>query len=187
MPLEALNTILAGGTLLVIGASAIAALVQLRHLRASNQLDALIAILQDWQKPLIQQWVQFVRKELPERLKDPAYLKSLDDGLDDTNLHPWLHLCDYYEQLGTYIKYGLIDRQSFLDVGCSNVLGFYRTMRPLIERARRIHKTQALFENFEYLAVLALEWMTLHPNGAYPKGRPRFGELERARPDGASP
>jgi len=43
----------------------------------------------------MQAWVRFVRKELPERLKDPAYLESLDAGLADRTGHAWLHLCDY--------------------------------------------------------------------------------------------
>jgi len=34
---EVLSSIFAGGTFVVIGATAIAALIQLRHLRASNQ------------------------------------------------------------------------------------------------------------------------------------------------------
>jgi len=50
MTLEALNTTFAGAAFAVIGATAIAAIVQLRHLRASNQINALLTILQDWQK-----------------------------------------------------------------------------------------------------------------------------------------
>jgi hypothetical protein len=178
MTLEAINTAFAGATFVVIGATAIAAVVQLRHLRASNQINALLTILQDWQKPEMQAWVRFVRKELPERLKDPAYLESLDAGLADRTEHAWLHLCDYFEQLGTYVKYGLVDRRSLLDISSANVLGFYRTLRPLIERVRVIGGSNAPFENFEYLAVLGFEWTKRHPRGTYPAGRPRFGELE---------
>lgn len=179
MTLEALNTTFAGATFAVIGATAIAAIVQLRHLRASNQMTALLTILQDWQKPEMQAWVQFVRKELPERLKDPAYVDSIEAvGLEDRTEHAWLNLCDYYEQLGAYVKYGLIDRRSLLDVGCSNFLSVYRILRPLIERTRAIRGSTAVFENFEYLAVLAFDWTKLHSQGAYPAGASRFSDLE---------
>jgi hypothetical protein len=179
MTLEALNTAFAGGTFAVIGATAIAAIIQLRHLRASNQINAMLTILQDWQKPEMQAWLRFVRKELPERLKDPAYVDSIDTAaLENRTEHIWLNLCDYYEQLGAYVKYGLVDRRSLLDVGGSNFLVLYRNLRPLIERTRVIRGSSSVFENFEYLAVLALEWNTLHPRGAYPAGTPRFSELD---------
>jgi hypothetical protein len=178
MPLEVINTIFAGATFVVIAATAIAAVVQLRHLRASNQLSALVTILQDWQKPQMQGWVRFVREEMPNRLRDPEYLGSLGDKSADRDLHPWLHLCDYYEQLGAYIKFGLVDRRSFLDLGGANVVDFYRTVRPAIERARVLRGSDAAFENFEYLAVLGLEWSKRHPQGTYPARVPRFSELE---------
>jgi Domain of unknown function (DUF4760) len=178
MTLEALNTTFAGATFAVIGATAIAAMVQLRHLRSSNQMNALLTIQEDWQKPEMQAWVQFVRKELPERLKDPAYLKSLDTDLDDRTKQAWLNLCDYYEQVGTYVKHGLVDRNSLLDIGSANFLETYKIVRPLIERTREIRGSTAVFENFEYLAVLAFRWTRLYPQGAYPAGQPRFSELE---------
>jgi len=179
MTLEALNTLFAGATFCVIAATAIAAVVQLRHLRATNQLSALVTILQDWQKPQMQAWVRFVREEMPDRLEDREYLGSLGDKRADRDLHPWLHLCDYYEQLGAYIKFGLVDRRSFLDLGGANVVDFYRTMRPAIERARVLRGSDAAFENFEYLAVISLQWLKRHPQGTYPAGAPRFSELER--------
>ena len=40
-------------TLLVITATAVAALIQLRHLRAQNTLNAELAILKDWERPAI--------------------------------------------------------------------------------------------------------------------------------------
>lgn len=126
MTLEALNTAFAGGTFLVIAATAAAAVVQLRHLRSSNQLSALVTILEDWQKSEMQGWVQFVRHELPKRFEDPGYLNSLDQLGIDRTAHPWLHVSDYYEQLGSYVKYGLIDRTALMDVGSANIETFYR-------------------------------------------------------------
>jgi hypothetical protein len=46
MNFEAWNTAAAVGTFVVIAASAIAALVQLRHLRTSNQLSGLVSVFE---------------------------------------------------------------------------------------------------------------------------------------------
>lgn len=178
MTLEALNTVLSAGTLAVIAATALAALVQLRHLRTSNQLNALVTVLQDWQKPELQAWVRFVREALPQRLKDPAYLREIDELQMDREAHPWLHLCDYYEQFGAYVKYGFVDKTSYLDVGAYTVSDLYRTLEPAIERVRRARNNSAAYENFEYLAVIGLQWMGAHKNGAYPRGLPRFSEMD---------
>jgi hypothetical protein len=183
MTLEMWNTVFAGATFLVIAATAVAALIQLRHLRASNQISALVTILQDWQKPEMQGWLKFVHEELPVRLQDPAYLQSITAGPLDRKVHVWSHIGDYYEQLGSFIKYGLVDRQSYLDVSSYTVSGLYELLRPCIERMRAVRNNHALFENFEYLAVLGLQFSRAHPRGVYPPGLPRFNDLEPIRGD----
>ena len=179
MTLELWNVVFSAATFVVIAITAIAATVQLRHLRASNQLTALVTLLEDWQKPEMQAWVEFVRGgELTQRLQDPGYLRNLSETRGDRALHPWLHICDYYEQLGSYVKYGLVDKPSFFDVACITVSSLYRALRPCIERLREVRDNRALFENFEYLAVEALLWIKAHPNGAYPAGVPHYDELK---------
>lgn len=178
MTLEALNTVLSAGTLLVIAATALAALVQLRHMRTSNQLNALVTVLQDWQKPELQAWVRFVRDEMPGRLEDPAYLREIDELQLDRVAHPWLHVADYYEQFGAYVKYGFVDKTSYLDVGAYTVSQLYRVLEPAIERMRRARNNHAVYENFEYLAVIGLQWINAHKNGAYPRGLPRFRDID---------
>ena len=168
-------------TFIVIAVTAIAALVQLRHLRAANQLNALVTVMQDWQSPRMQEWVRFVRTELQARLEDPNYLLSLEDPgwRRDREKHPWLHLADYYEQLGSYIKYRLVDRNSYLEVNCLGVSDLYRRMEPCIEKVREVAGTKAIFDNFEFLAVLGLQWIRLHPEGTYPRNLPRFKDVPK--------
>jgi hypothetical protein len=83
MPIEILNTAFAGLTFAVIAGTAITAVVQLRHLRASNQISALVTLLEDWKHPDMQAWVHFVRTELPQKTKDPAFMESLLDSRPD--------------------------------------------------------------------------------------------------------
>ena len=61
-------------TLLVITATAVAALIQLRHLRAQNTLNAELAILKDWNDPQFRQWRLYVAGEMQTKIKDPAFL-----------------------------------------------------------------------------------------------------------------
>ncbi|MBV9276881.1 MAG: hypothetical protein JOZ97_01450 [Candidatus Eremiobacteraeota bacterium] len=179
MTIEVWSVVLSAATFIVIAVTAVAATIQLRHLRASNQLTALVTLLEDWQKPEMQAWVQFVRGgALAEKLADPAYLRDLATTRSDRSLHPWLHICDYYEQLGSYLKYGLIDK-TFLDVSCVTVSTLYERLLPCIERLREIVGNNTLFENFEYLAVQARLWIRAHPNGVYPRGVPHYDEIKR--------
>ena len=179
MTIEIWNVIFSAATFIVIAVTAIAATIQLRHLRASNQLTALVTLLEDWQKPEMQSWVQFVRGDgLARRLQDPEYLGNLSETGRDRALHPWLHICDYYEQLGSYLKYGLVDKPSFFDVSSITVSALYKALLPCIERLREVTNNRSIFENFEYLAVQASLWIKAHPNGAYPAGVPHYDELK---------
>lgn len=176
MPLEALNTLFAGLTFAVIAVTAIAATIQLRHLRSSTQITALIRLLEDWKQPEFQSWTQFVRRELPSRVQDPEFMKSLLDPRPDRTIHPELHICDYFEQLGSYFKYRMLDLNSYLDVASFTISDLYRNAKPCIDKMREV-RGDTLYENFEYLAVQCQLWNQRHPRGAYPRGLPRFSDL----------
>lgn len=177
MSVEVLSTIFAGLTFVVIGATAIAAIVQLRHLRASNQLSALLTLLKSWQDPQFHGWMDFVINDLVEKMKDPVFVASLEAIPPERRIHPELHICDFYEQVGSYMKYGLLDEKSFLDVGW-RVTRSWSLLWPVIEIMRRSRKTPALYENFEYLAARGRLWEKRHPGGNYPKGTPRMREID---------
>jgi hypothetical protein len=172
---EVLNAIFSGLTLVVFVVTAIAAIVQLRHLRSNTSLQGLTMVLQDWQKPEMQAWIRYVRVELPEKLKDPKFCDEFRRRLDRVH-HPELHVCDYWEQCGTYIKYGMIDRVTFLDSSCTTIVRLWESIYPAIAIMRE-RGGPSVYENFEYLAVLSKQWINSHPNGAYPANMPRWDEL----------
>jgi hypothetical protein len=171
------STIFAGGTFAVIAATAIAALIQLRHLRASNQLNGLLTILRMWHDPKIQQWFDYVRDDLPEKMKDPQFRADLAGDRIDRRVHPELMVCDFWEQIGSYVKYGLLDEGSFLDVSCGTVNTFWEMLWP-VTSIRRTRLGPSLYENFEYIAVRGRQWMAKHPFGSYPKALPRIADLD---------
>ncbi len=63
---EILNTIAAIGTFLVIAATAIAAVVQLRHMRASNQLEGLLSVLARVEDANFNRWLTDTQRQLPD-------------------------------------------------------------------------------------------------------------------------
>jgi hypothetical protein len=177
MNAEVLNAIFSGLTLVVFIVTAIAAIVQLRHLRSNTSLQGLTTVLQDWQKPEMQAWIRYVSLELPEKLKDPAFCDEFRAPRRDRTRHPELHVCDYWEQCGTYVKYGLIDRAALLDSSSTTIVRLWSKVYPAIVILRE-RGGPAVYENFEYLAVLSKQWIAAHPNGTYPANMPRWDQLD---------
>lgn len=166
MTLEVLSTVAAFGTFLVIGATAIAAMVQLRQLRASNQLQGLVAILSLPFEPVLMESFEFVTHDLRERMKDPAFRRDLEQtGPIDRRVHKEMRLCDYYERLGSMVKYGLFWEELYFDN--SSPERFWQIVSPVIAIQRRV-RGDVLYENFEYLVARSREWDRRHANGNYP-------------------
>ena len=173
MPIETINTLAAVGTFVVIAATAIAALIQLRHLRASNQLQAMLDINDRWNGPELQRVIRYVRYELPDKVKEPAYARSLEEHVRDIERHPEIQLADWWEQIGTMVKHGLIMQDPFLDLGSASVVGHWDLLSTTVAIVRA-NRSPAVFENFEYLAAIGKRWLERHPDGNYPKGLGRL-------------
>jgi|SRR5215470_10399964 len=171
MWLEILSTAAAIGTFVVITATAVAAIVQLRHLRTSNQLQALLTVLSMPYDPVLREAMDFVSTDLSTRLRDESFVKSLDDKPAPRTIHKELHAADYYERLGSFVKNGLIAPELYLD--CSSPELAWERLRPVIEIMRR-KRGPYVYENFEYLVSLARQWDAEHPAGNYPKGAKRI-------------
>ena len=77
MSAETVNTLAAAGTFVVITVTAIAALIQLRHMRLSNQLQALLELTDRWNGQSLQRSVTYVLQELPNKVSSPEYERSL--------------------------------------------------------------------------------------------------------------
>jgi len=180
MPLEVWNTIFAGATFAVIAATAVAAVVQLRHLRATNQLSSLLTIMEMWATPEMQMHMRLMRTELKERLKDPAALSAYEQPGVSRADHPEMLIADFWEQVGTIVKYDLLDEDVLFDIANATITNAWRDLAPIIAVQRR-RSGPSVFENFEYIAVRARQWAAAHPNGAYPRGVPRMSDLDAAQ------
>ncbi|HET9343994.1 MAG TPA: hypothetical protein VFO25_13885 [Candidatus Eremiobacteraceae bacterium] len=178
MSVEWIGIILSAATLIVIGATAVAAVVQLRHLRASNQLSALLEILDQWNAPALREAYARFHSDLPAKLTDPNFRADYsNEGSMDRSAHPEMLVFDFWEQVGTYAKHGLIDERILLDIISAQVYNAWKRASPAIVLARKTNGG-AVAENFEYLAVRAALWNKKYGDGTYPRSLPRMTELE---------
>lgn len=177
MSVESWTLMVSFATLIVIAASAIAAIVQLRHLRAGNQLSGLITVFGMLQDPSVRELLTYVRHELPDRLKDVAFREALLEIPIDRQKHPELYLCDMYNHIGSFVRSGLIDERTYLQTDWYNVNLYWRLLADVITIVRS--NRPYLFENFEYLAARAKTWIEKHPEGDYPRNERRI--VERGR------
>lgn len=162
-----LNTAATLVTLVVIIVTAIAAFVQLRHLRASNQLQGLLTVLARVESADFGRLVDGARRMLAEKLPDPSYRRSIEDGTVDRTDNPWLNLGNSYEWVGSLVRRGLIEEEPYMDIYADRVIAAWEITRDAIAIVRRRAGPSTL-ENFEYLYVRASEYVARHPKGVYP-------------------
>jgi len=182
MSLEAWTTVAAVGTFIVITITAIAAFIQLHHLRASNQLSAMLKLLELEQSPALENRFHFVRTELAAKMQDPQFQASLDARPVDRTLHPERHVIAWFEHIGAWMKNGLIDEQTYLEYASPIIIQYWTLLAPTVKRIRRTREPW-LLEDFEYLAARARHWLATHPQGNYPSSTPRLEPLDSSEND----
>lgn len=177
--LEIVNAAVGIGTLVVFAGTAIAALVQIRHLRASNELDALLRITEQLRSTDLQDAFRYVQNDLDAKVADAAYRRELGGrGFIDSRRHPEMNVCNWFNEVGTLVKNRLIDEATFLDLFSRLVSYYWTRLDPVVALLRR-ERGPGQYENFEYLAMLAERWATRHPNGAYPRDAKRMTLVDR--------
>lgn len=183
MSLELLNTLATVATTIVISAAAIAAIIQLRHLRAGNQIAGQLALRQVLLDSDFWNSVGRARFEVPELLKEPEFHKfikdfhsgSATDG-DERYDAPYtavLTVGRNLENIGNMIRNGLTDRRIFLEQYANLVVTAWDATEPVLKIRREAEGSDAAWEDFEYLTVLSRRWMS-EKRSVYPKGVARI-------------
>ena len=180
MSLEVISTAAAIGTFVVIAATAVAALIQLRHMRSSNQIEAQLAI-----NALIQsdefRNAEMVLEGLPEMIADPAIAWAFRGRVTAT-LPPQVIemrkaarlVGSNLENIGNMIRNRLTDQRLFIEQFGNTVSQAWDLLEPLTRVRRKFMKEHdAIWEDFEYLTILSREWMQTQ-GSAFPKNRRRL-------------
>jgi hypothetical protein len=187
MSLEALNTAATLGTFFVITATAIAALIQLRHARSSNQIAALNELRKSTQNEQFVKALHCLYTELPSAIADPEFRYQFAHRTERTaeynhTISNIEEVGDSYENIGLLAKAGLVDRKLLLDIYPTLVVDAWGALLDVTALLRE-HYGSSIWENFEYLTVLSEDWLASHANGTYPPGMRRIDVPNRWRTD----
>ena len=174
MTLEAWNTLATFGTFVVISATAIAAIVQLRHARGSNQIAVINELRETTFGAPMQEAQHVVSTQLRVKLQDPEFRRQYADRSLRTDENRRIiaaasMLGNFYETMGVLVKSGLVDRKLALDIWSGNVVDTWNALAPALLLLRRAQDA-LIWENFEYLTVLSQDWLVAHAGGTYPPG-----------------
>jgi hypothetical protein len=176
MSMEFWATAASVGTFVVIAATALAAFVQLRHLRRSNQVAGLQSTFDMLLDPAVRELVNYIRHDLADRMADEQFRAGLLAIPIDRREHPELYLCDMYNHVGSFVRNGLIDERIYLETEWYNVTLYWTLLKDIVAQVRQ--NRPYLFENFEWLASRANHWVSEHPRGNYPPNEPRMISIE---------
>jgi hypothetical protein len=184
MSLEAWSTIGSIGTFVVIAATAIAALVQLRHMRSSNQIAAVTEMRETLESERFRQARRFVVEQVPKLLSDPVERTKLQGEVFVPELDAVRDVANFFETMGALVKHGIVDRALVCDLWDGVVTGYWKQLEPVI-MIRRNEAGQALWANFEYLAVICEESISKTRGDHYPRGMRRM-TIDKRSLDAAS-
>ena len=174
MPLEFWSTLASIGTFVVIAATAVAAVVQLRHMRSANKVAAIQAFAERYDGAELHEAFHVVRTELKQRLQDPGFRLELRKGNTDRLRHPEIQVCNFFDQWGLYYRDGVIDKDSFMRVNADVIVRHWTLLEPVVSLLADPAKGNIAFQQFEYLTVQARRWLERHGDGDYPKGEQRI-------------
>jgi hypothetical protein len=184
MSLELLSTIGTLLTVLIVGATAVAALVQLRHLRAGNQINAILTIGEKFMEPRYQEARTLVTAGLTAALQNARFREYVNlraHGRPMTGISEEHHAMllavnlvgNMFEEVGNLVKNGVVDETLLLDEYVMQVIGTWERLEPYTAMTRDATNDIGMWDNFEYLTVRARAFLAAHPT-TYPKGVPRI-------------
>lgn len=151
---SAVSTVL---TTIIIAATAIAAVSQIRQLRLSTQLEGLLALHREFNAPDMGQVRAYVKDDLPALLRDERYRQSLLAGDTNTHAHKEFVLCNYWEKIGSLVREGVLDPDLYLDIGAYRCIEHWEQLRPAIELVRKAEPLQ--WESFDYMVGLSRDYL----------------------------
>ena len=172
MSLELINTLATLGTFLVIAATAIAAIVQLRHARSSYHIAALTELRETTETPNFQAALHFVQTQLTGELQNPDFrYQVVHIAARTAVMRPLFGMVraigNFYEGVGVLVRTGLVDGALVMQIYAHHIMEAWEKLAPVVAIARR-KSGDVLWENFEYVTVLAQDWIAAHPKGTYP-------------------
>jgi hypothetical protein len=73
----------------------------------------------------------------------------------------------YYEEMGLFAKSALVGQNYLFDMHNGTIVNAWNALSEITAIFRE-DGGPAVYENFEYLTILALDWRAKYPSGTYP-------------------
>jgi hypothetical protein len=147
----------------ILAAAAIAAVIQIRHLRAGNQLEGFLAISRELDSPELLHARAFVELELSKKLADNSYREELLSGRIDLTQHPEIRIGNFWEKMGALIRHGVLEAPIFYDFFAHRCVGRWRDLLPVVELVRQ--NDPLMWGDFQYIAARCQEYLNQRHRG----------------------
>jgi hypothetical protein len=163
--------------------------IQLEQLQKATQLQGAMKIFDDLHSPTYVKARRNVATELNAKLNDPTFREEVELGLIWTKnpdiIHDELFVLRTFEAIGSYVRYGLVDKETILDSVAISSIVAWEHLSAVIEIQRRTIQPR-MWESFEYLHRLAIQWLSSEVvQGGWPLGQAEFEAMNcRARAAG---
>lgn len=180
MNAEWLTAIATAVTAAVIFASAVAALIQIRHMRSGNAIALLTAYNNEFDTQEFQLAFDYVRSKLPERLKDDEVLDALAGAPPFVGEFAAIRtIANFFEDMGAFVLTRLLDKQIVCSLYSENVTSAWASIAPVAALLREKLQAPSVWENFEYLAILGEDFIKQYPDGLFPRSMRRMAVDKR--------
>jgi hypothetical protein len=156
---------------MVIAVTAVAAVIQLRHVRSSNQIAAAMSIHNIVEGEEFQEARRFIRDELAKRLEDAEFRRALGVSAN-IDVRPVILVGNYYEEIGIFVKYGLVDQDIACEMWANEIVLDWKRLTPVIAILQQRDVAYG-WQNFEYMYSLCEAWLRRYPEGKFPRDRRR--------------
>jgi hypothetical protein len=123
---------------------------QLKQLRRATQLEGTMRIFEVLRGAQFAEALHFVSTEFAQRMKDERFRREALASGADVSVHKERFVLRTYEEIGTYVRHGLLSGEPFLDYGGGVVVDAWERLSDLVAASRR-HGNAQLWTNFEYL------------------------------------
>lgn len=161
------------GTFVVIAASAVAALIQLRHMGRSNQIASFDELRDAMESADFRAALDFIRSELPKYLHDPSFAERVRSAGISGEIASVRFAGNVFESMGLFVRNGMVDPDIACELWAHVVFQTWQGLAPITALVR-VHYSSAIWVNFEYMAVISKRYIDAHPLGMYPAGLERM-------------
>ena len=167
-PWEAVTAVSTAVTTIVLVLTVVMGKRQVDLLRRSTQLDGVFKVLRELNNVKYVESRRFVLHELEDRLKDPQFRRDIEHGATDESVHKEIATLGIFEEIGAYVKFGLVDADTIYCQAGSRAVGCWQKLQPVVELARK-RGGPGVWDSYEALVAGTKQYYRrAHPEFAHP-------------------